>query len=371
MKFRFTIIIVLMLLFPAIAFSQGCVAVRNMAPGSVGFNNPPKTWQIGANYRFFHSYKHFVGKEEQKHREEEETNVINNDNSLILAGNYTLNSRWSFAAAIPIIYVDRSSLYEHYGNSSGQRFHTQSQGLGDMRLLGFYSLVNKPTLRFITGLGIKLPTGNYAYRDYFHKLDANGQDYLAYNYVDQSIQPGDGGTGAIVEYNLFKVFTDKWSMYSNGSYLFNPRNTNGVARNNNPGTIPLSNEFSVADQYFARLGAQYMIGNFSPAVGARIEGIPSKDLIGDSDGFRRPGYIVSVEPSVYYSWGNHLIGLNTPIAVSRNRTQSQIDKIRSAETGVKVHGDAAFADFLISVGYSYTFAKKVSSPFGKQAVELN
>jgi hypothetical protein len=371
MKYISTILFFAILSTPSMVSAQGCVAVRNMAPGAVGFNNPPKTWQMGVNYRFFHSYKHFVGTEEQTHRVEEGTEVINNDQSLILAGNYTLDSRWSFAAAVPVIYIDRSSMYEHYGNSSGQRFHTQSMGLGDLRLLAFYTLVNKPSFRLITGLGIKLPTGNYAYKDEFHKRDSNGQDSLVTNVVDQSIQPGDGGTGAIVEFNLFKVFSERWSMYSNGSYLFNPRNTNGVKRNNNPTTIPLSNEFSVSDQYFARLGAQYMWGAFAPALGARIEGIPSKDLIGSSDGFRRPGYIVSIEPSVYYGWGNHLIGLNVPVAVVRNRTQSQVDKIRSAETGTKVHGDAAFADYLISVGYSFTFARKASSPFGKQEVELH
>jgi hypothetical protein len=370
MKYRFTILTIAVAVIPFLASGQGCVAVRNMAPGSVGFNNPANTWQVGVNYRFFHSYKHFVGTEEQTHREEEGTNVINNDHSLILAGNYTLNTRWSFAAIAPLMYIDRSSMYEHYGNSSGQRFHTQSYGLGDMRLLGYYTLVNKPSTRFITGLGIKLPTGNYAFKDEFHKLDANGQDMLVTNVVDQSIQPGDGGTGAIVEYNFLKVFGHNWILYSNGSYLFNPMNTNGVKRNNNPTTIPLSNEFSVCDQYFARIGGQYMIGEFAPALGGRIEGIPSKDAIGSSDGFRRPGYIVSIEPSVYWARGNHLIGLNVPVALVRNRTQSQVDKQRSVETGQQVHGDAAFADYLLSVRYSFTFARKPENPFGKQQVDI-
>jgi hypothetical protein len=82
MKNRFTILVVAIMCTPLLATSQGCVAVRNMAPGSIGFNNPGNTWQVGVNYRFFHSYKHFVGTEEQKHREEEGTNVINNDHSV-------------------------------------------------------------------------------------------------------------------------------------------------------------------------------------------------------------------------------------------------------------------------------------------------
>jgi hypothetical protein len=47
-------------------------------------------------------------------------------------------------------------------------------------------------------------------------------------------------------------------------------------------------------------------------------------------------------------------GLNifasVPIAVYRERTQSHIDKLRSAARGTEVIGDAAFADFLINVG---------------------
>jgi hypothetical protein len=86
-----------------------------------------------------------------------------------------------------------------------------------------------------------------------------------------------------------------------------------------------------------------------------MECIPSKDLIGESDGFRRPGYIVSVEPSVFYTHGKHMVGLSVPIAVERNRTRSQIDIARGTNpaTGKPFHGDAAFADWLLSVTYAY------------------
>ena len=89
-----------------------------------------------------------------------------------------------------------------------------------------------------------------------------------------------------------------------------------------------------------------------------MECIPSKDLIGKSDGFRRPGYVISIEPSAFYSFGAHTLGVNFPIAVERNRTRSQIDIARGTnpETGKPYHGDAAFADWLISVTYAYRIA---------------
>ena len=60
--------------------AQGCVAVRQMGgvtPLSCGnshsssnsYNLSKGEFQLGANYRYFHSWRHFVGREEQKQRQ--------------------------------------------------------------------------------------------------------------------------------------------------------------------------------------------------------------------------------------------------------------------------------------------------------------
>ncbi len=49
------------------------------------------------------------------------------------------------------------------------------------------------------GLGLKLPTGDYRYQDYFVKNDS----VKVLGPVDQSIQLGDGGTGITAEINAF------------------------------------------------------------------------------------------------------------------------------------------------------------------------
>jgi hypothetical protein len=238
------------------------------------------------------------------------------------------------------------------GNSSGQRFNTSSNGLGDIRLMGYYNfLTSKQNSRLTVGLGTKLPTGNYNYKDIFQTN--SGPELRA---VDQSIQPGDGGVGIILETNYLVRFGMMWSGYANGLYMANPRNTNG--------TMPRNSELSVADQFLGRLGAQYQTGSFLIGFGGRAEGIPAYDLIGGSDGFRRPGYIISLEPSLTYITGNHVFNINVPFAVERNRTQSASDKQRQLDTGVATHGDAAFADYLISVGYAFRLNKKGSAPFG-------
>lgn len=340
------------------ARAQGCVAVKNMSSPGLNFGDDAhKGWQFSLNYRYFRSYKHFRGPHEEKERVENGTEVINNDNSINIGVSYTFNNRWSATVSIPYMWIDRSSLYEHSGNDGG-RFHTQSTGIGDVRATAYYNtMTGHHHGHFVIGLGIKAPTGDYNHKDYFHKPEG-----LTLLPVDQSIQPGDGGWGIITEIDLGRHIAGNFSAYLNALYMFNPRNTNGVLRRATPYTIPLtgvpvplSNELSVSDQYFWRLGATYSIKTIQASLGARMEGIPSDDIIGKSEGFRRPGYIISAEPSVTYSRGVHSFAVNFPIALERNRTRNSVDKARGLdpETGEPIIGDAAFADWLLSVTYIY------------------
>ena len=345
------------------AQAQGCVAVKNISSPGLNFGDGTHqgSWQFSINYRYFRSYKHFRGKEEEEERVQNGTQVINNDNSVNIGVNYSFNSHWSATVAIPLLYIDRSSLYEHSGNTGG-RFHTQSQGLGDVRATAYYN--TKPgnhNGHLVFGVGIKAPTGNYHTKDYFHKPEG-----LVLLPVDQSIQPGDGGWGIITEFDLGQKIYGKFSGYFNAMYMFNPRNTNGVLRRDTPYTIPvsnipipLSNELSVSDQYFWRLGAMFSTNGIQASLGARMEGIPSEDLLGKTDGFRRPGYIISLEPGLFYSTGAHSFGINFPIALERNRTRNVIDKAQgnNPTTGEPIIGDAAFADWLLSVSYIYRLMK--------------
>ena len=73
------------------------------------------------------------------------------------------------------------------------------------------------------------------------------------------------------------------------------------------------------------------------------------DLIGSSDGFRRPGYAISAEPGVTWTKGAHTFSLQVPIAVDRARLRSVPDRANGT------HGDAAFADYLIIGGYIRRF----------------
>ena len=74
-----------------------------------------------------------------------------------------------------------------------------------------------------------------------------------------------------------------------------------------------------------------------------------RDWFGGSEGSRRPGYSISIEPGI--TWVHHKLAITVtaPVAVDRNRERSVSD-IRNG-----THGDAAFADFILTSSITYRF----------------
>lgn len=343
------------------ADSQGCVAIRsNGNTCSLSMPGNDKGWVLNFNNRYFRSYKHYVGTEEQKHRNAEGTEVVNYSFSLDFSLTRNFNKYWSLTVGIPVNSNVRSSMYEHYGNSStspNARNNTSSFGIGDLRIVAnrwLFDPAKSHKGNIQVGLGLKLPTGDYAYQDYFYKNDSTS----LLGPVDQSIQPGDGGTGIITEINAFYSISHHVGVYGNFYYLINPREQNGVstARGGSASSSAVkyfTSTMSVPDQYMARGGVNYMSNKFTFSGGVRMECIPSSDLIGGDKGFRRPGYVISAEPVVAYQMKKASIYLSVPVALKRNRTQSYSDKLRSIDDGIKRQGDAAFSDYFIAAGATF------------------
>lgn len=347
----------LCLVFCQQATAQGCVAIRGAGGATCSITghllHPDTTgYTISVNTRYFKSYKHFVGTEEQKQRVAQGTEVINHTFSTDIGITKTINRKWSAALYIPIISNHRSSLYEHANRG---RFTTSSFGLGDIRIAAYAWLIDPVKMskfNLQAGLGIKLPTGDYRYTDRFTTASST-----VVGPVDQSIQLGDGGTGFTVELNAFHRFGKRLNAYGNFYYLINPREQNGVstARGGTPSPTAVlytTDVMSVPDQYLIRGGFNYQAGKWTLSGGLRFECIPARDLIGGNEGFRRPGEILTIEPGITYSLNKLNVFLYVPAAIMRNRTQSYPDKIRSALTGVNYKGDAAFADYSINLGFS-------------------
>src|SRR5690606_14478242 len=130
--------------------AQGCVAIRPFAgsSGEIGSQAflPKGEWLAGANFRYFHSYKHFGGKEEHKHRVEHGTEVINDSYLMGLSASSGPTDRVVTPLPLPCGYHERSSMYERGGNPPtglGDRRKTSAQGLGDIRLRLAYWMLER------------------------------------------------------------------------------------------------------------------------------------------------------------------------------------------------------------------------------------
>ena len=144
----------------------------------------------------------------------------------------------------------------------------------------------------------------------------------------------------------YQSFSNRVSGYGYGLYLLSPKDTTNVI-SPYPG-VP----WSVPDVYSARVGATYAVlpkKGFSVSFGPRIDGTPVRDLIGDSHGFRRPGYVFYLDPGISLTRRRSTFTLDVPVRVYQD-FQRSLEDIQLGKPG---GGD--FARFLVFAGYSVRF----------------
>ena len=312
-------------------------------------------WQFNYSYRYFKSERHFVGPYEDKSRQRENSQVINEIHLMDFGLTHAFTKRFSGSAALPVLFATRSTPIRGASGDVIDRDLQRAEGIGDMVIQGSAWILDpdefeKGNLQL--SLGVKLPTGDDDVR-HMATIRRGNTFTREERTVDQSIMPGDGGFGAVIGLQAFYNVFEEFSAFAAGTYLLNPRGTNGVPTFR---TTSGEEEMSVTDQYLGRVGIargipfleKYGLGL---SVACRIEGVPVRDLLGPDDGFRRPGYAVSVEPGISWSYGGHTLGVSAPIALYRNRQRS----VPEDEAVPKRHGDASFADYMILFSYSWVF----------------
>lgn len=338
---------------------QGCIIVRNIS-GFGQYNLTDKgfstsNWQLNITNRYFKSHRDFKGTINQN-TPDSDVHIIYSY-TLDLSITRMLSKGWSLGFSLPIASNTRSATVEH-GGAGTPRHSTHSFGIGDIRITAYKWLVNpsvKQNWNLQIGLGLKFPTGDYRYEDYFYRNDST--KVLAP--VSPSIQLGDGGTGIITELNTFYVFNSRRiSLYGNFYYLVNPREQNGVSTTFGKIPTPLQvktggNVNSVPDQYSIRAGIDFNFKRLLFSAGLRHEGTPVYDLIGGSNGYRRAGYNLSVEPGILYKMKKGSVYAYIPIIVSRNIKQTVPDKKESEITNEYVVKMGGSPNYLLFVGASF------------------
>ena len=330
------------------ALAQGCVAAHSNqrviselvrtdggGSGASPFSIHNLTVEIG--YRVFNSNKYFQGSEEIARP----TAVRNHQNIFDIGIEYRLSPRWSLVADVPVFNGTRNQIYAPSGIY-------QVSGLGDMTFGAQTWIFRPPTENggnIAVSAQVKIPTGiNNATGSALYK----GQTIKAT--ADQSMQPGDGAWGFNLGTQAYKRLWHSASAYGQATYLFNPMDTNGVATfRSQPG----QGVMSVTDQYLYRAGiSQGMpkLRSLALSLGVRGEGVPVRDLLGDSNGFRRPGSIVSLDSGLMLNYKRDTLSVNGPWALYRNRPPS-VPEIQNHIT----NGDAFFADYTVIASLSHHF----------------
>lgn len=336
-------------------------AVDSDTGGGPGKHTPPSRpasgrWQVAVAYRHFEAPHHFTGDVQQTYREREGSQTINEINLIDLGITHAFTSRFRATLTIPFADDSRSQVVRNPNGAILDRFATSSSGLRDVRLGGDLWVRDpgtQPTWNVSLGTGFVFPTGDDTVRDVFEIYDrASGRIVTRQQPVDTSIQLGTGGWGIILKSSAYAAFSLRSRSYFDVTYVVTPQNTNGVA------TFlpnPYESVISIADTYLARTGIEYKLAlptSVTTSLGLRFEGVPVHDLIGRSEGFRRPGYILSVEPGISLPLGHWSVNVLAPVAVYRNRLQSVADKELTAATHVYTHGDAVYQDFSLIVSVS-------------------
>jgi hypothetical protein len=294
-------------------------------------------WRIALGYRHLHADQLFVGTQLLPTNQP----LIINLHSADVTTSYAVTDRFSLTLTVPFLYGMQSRLY-----ADSARHAVTAVGLGDVSLVASRWLFDPHNHwgNIALGLGVKAATGTHRAADDYALAGGTSIQYP----VDQSIQPGDGGWGVILQLQAYRRAFHNAIAYLTGSYLVNPRRLSDVAKD--PGG---SVYWSVPDVYSARLGLAYALrpqSGLSVSLGGRIDGQPVRDLIGGGDpGFRRPGYAIALDPSVSLTTGPSQLTVSAPIRLSANRQASVLD----LQTGK--HGGGDFASTLIFVSYARRF----------------
>ena len=335
------------------ARAQGCILLRQTSPmfGTTGtLDQEVGTWNLTVTGRNSTADIHYNGTERQYQRETEQTYVVNRQNSITTTVSYQATPRVSLNVGIPFIEASWGIPSPRAGGPA-TRANENARGIGDITTLTRVSLLSPTSHRswnVSLGGGVKFPTGNNESTDVFP--DGNGNNNLE-RYVDISVNPGDGGWGLISDLQAYKMM-GRFVAFGSGTWLLNPRNTGAPSRGNLATATTPTNINTVSDQFIFRTGTSAAITrHISASIAWRMEGVPRYDLIGRSDGFRRPGVEMYWEPGVTVTSGRHAISLNVPIGYYFNR-------FRNPNTATR--GDSTFPEYVAIATYSMRLGSRAS-----------
>lgn len=302
---------------------------------------PAHQWQAQVSYQYADANDFYVG----SHRNDAEApfgvpphrtvHLINLD---LL---YGVTNRLNLDLTVP--FAVGSAVVELGSAESHRPYSSRASGLGDMTFQAEYWLSDPTIPSRVTGsvgLGFKAPTGNDNVQA---TIPSTGGDTQAP--ADESFQLGTGGWDLILRAQGTMQIDGPLFAYGSGYY--------GLSLEEHTDVLNFKVLRAVPDTYSGRLGAAYFLRPLQGVVvslGGRINGVTVKDLIGGGDLYwRRPGYVIYVEPGLTWTRGANMASLSVPVRVYANKLDSPLDLTLNRHLG------ASFASYLILASYARRF----------------
>lgn len=324
--------------------AQGCEPIRFTTPIDLGgagqAYQAAQKWRLTLAYRRLHSDEFFVGTSEKPALGPLGEPSVFDIHTFIGDATYSINSRFRMRLSVPFSTATFSRLWP-----DGARHKQNATGIGDISIMGeawLWRPESHENGNLAVALGVKAPTGS-------HTLGS--RVYTATGSVefpaDQTIQPGDGGWAFLFQGQAFRRLTERTFVYGVGSYMMSPKARSDVQQS------PTSTvRWSVPDVYSARLGAAFSLlpeQGLSLSLGGRIDGIPTRDLVGGGNDstIKRVSHIVFADPGLSLTRGRSSVTLSVPVRVSVNRKKSLLEARTNGQNG------GGFAKYLVFASYAY------------------
>lgn len=310
-------------------------------PGAAGQTSElaPGHFSVSTGWRYVYSNQYYLGPH-INHQLNNVTKPVRWWNTLDATVSYQATKRVNVSVTLP--FAINLEKFNAPGNGNPLEFRQviPARAFSDTLIMA-RTWIRDPEVHrkqnFLVGLGVKLPTGN------FHETAVYG-NYAGLDRMRKpipiAIMPGDGGVdilGEILGYRSVNFPVRKSQVFAYANYLVTPRDTTGVssiiATEQNTAFVNPANVRAgalvntVPDSYAIRSGYIFPIPHTEKnswlkglqcLIGYRFEGSPRHDLIGGSQGYRKPGYFMAIEPGIFYRNKYGLLTVSGPISFLKN-----------------------------------------------------
>jgi hypothetical protein len=196
-----TFILIGLILNYSNSFSQACCTGGAPLSSNLGIQSySENTLVIDFAYDFNKMDRLFAGSNKLNDSNRERTSK-----SAMLRISYPISNKWAITTVLPYVW-QKQTVFSDFGNTT-----QSSDGIGDIVLLGQYSLVQNTKNQVLIAAGPKFPTGSVYKRD-------NEFDIL----LPPDLQAGTGSWDGIaaISYSRFGILRPNFSLYTLLSYRY-------------------------------------------------------------------------------------------------------------------------------------------------------